>query len=120
SGQAHRAGARRRGVPREPGAEEMTSTLAVDVRDHVALLTLSNPGKRNALDPPLLAALHDALTRLPGEGVRAAVLTGAGDAFSSGYDIGALPDAAAPPTENPLERALTALAEGPLPVVAAL
>jgi enoyl-CoA hydratase len=49
------------------------------------------------------------------------VLTGAGElAFSSGYDIAALPDAPSAPADHPLARALDALAEGALPVVAAL
>jgi enoyl-CoA hydratase/carnithine racemase len=97
----------------------MSSHLSVEVRGPVALLTFSNPHKRNALDPPLLDALTEALHALPEKGVRAAVLTAKENYFSSGYDIDALPDApeAGP---HPLDRALAALAEGPLPVVAAL
>jgi enoyl-CoA hydratase/carnithine racemase len=93
----------------------------IDIRRHdaVAVITLANEKKKNALDPPMLDALCAALAALPAEGMRAAVLTGSGDVFSSGYDIAALPAAAAP-TENPLGRALSAIADGPLPVVAAL
>jgi enoyl-CoA hydratase/carnithine racemase len=80
---------------------------------------LHNPPRRNALDPPLLEALVEALGTLPQKGVRALVLTGEGDVFSSGYDIRALPEGV-PPTQNPLGPALAAIAEGPLPVVAAL
>lgn len=99
----------------------MSGALAVEKRDAVAVLTIVNPKKRNALDPPLLDALTAALAQLPGEGVRAAVLTGEGDAaFSSGYDIAALPDADAPPADHPLERALRAITDGALPIVAAL
>lgn len=100
----------------------MSGTLLVETRGAVAILTLSNPDKRNALDPPMLDALGAALARLPGEGVRAVVLTGAGDrAFSSGYDLSALPsDGSHSPEDNPLTRALAALDDGPLPVVAAL
>jgi enoyl-CoA hydratase/carnithine racemase len=98
----------------------MSGELLVERRDAVAVLTLSNPAKRNALDPPLLDALVAALARLPDEGARAAVLTGEGSlAFSSGYDITALPDGGAP-AENPLARALDAIADGALPVIAAL
>jgi enoyl-CoA hydratase/carnithine racemase len=98
----------------------VTSELRVERHDDVALLTLCNPRKRNALDPPLLDALCRALARLPGEGARAAVLTGEGSqAFSSGFDIDALPDGAAP-AENPIGAALAQLADGDLPVVAAL
>jgi enoyl-CoA hydratase/carnithine racemase len=98
----------------------VSGSLLVETRGAVALLTLVNPNKRNALDPPLLDALCEALARLPREGTRAAVLTGAGDAaFSSGYDLSALPEEASPVT-HPLAHALAALADGDLPVVAAL
>ena len=36
---------------------EMSGSLIVEERGAVALLTLSNPQKRNALDPPMLEAL---------------------------------------------------------------
>jgi enoyl-CoA hydratase/carnithine racemase len=97
------------------------SELKVERRDAVAILTLSNPAKRNALDPPLLDALCASLAALPAEGVRAVVLTGDGDkAFSAGYDIAALPENSTAPTESPLQRALDAITGGPLPVIAAL
>ena len=97
--------------------------LKIERRDAVAILTLVNPQKRNALDPPMLDALCDALARLPQEGVRAVVLTGDGHkAFSSGYDISALPDAdaASAPAESPLAKALSAISDGAVPVIAAL
>jgi enoyl-CoA hydratase/carnithine racemase len=97
----------------------MAGQITVEKRDHIAVLTLVNPTRRNALDPAMLTALVEALAALPGEGVRAAVLTGDGELFSSGYDIRALP-AGAPPTANPLGPALAAIADGKLPVIAAL
>jgi enoyl-CoA hydratase/carnithine racemase len=97
----------------------MSGTLIVEERGEVALLTLSNPQKRNALDPPLLDALVAAIADLPKKGVRAAVLAGKDGFFSSGYDISALPDT---PFEgdNPLDKALAAITDGDLPLVAAL
>jgi enoyl-CoA hydratase/carnithine racemase len=96
----------------------MAGTITVELRGEVALLTLCNAAKRNALDPPMLAAIADALARLPGEGARAAVITGEGErAFSSGFDIAALSDAAG---GDPLAAALDAVAGGALPVIAAL
>jgi enoyl-CoA hydratase/carnithine racemase len=97
----------------------MAGQITVEKQDDIAVVTLVNPARRNALDPALLAALVEALQSLPAEGVRALVLTGAGELFSSGYDIRALP-AGAPPTENPLGPALAAIADGKLPVIAAL
>jgi enoyl-CoA hydratase/carnithine racemase len=97
----------------------MSGAIEVERRDELAVVTLKNEKKRNALDPAMLDALVTALAQFPAEGVRAVVLTGAGDFFSSGYDISALPSGAAPST-NPMGPALAAIADGPLPVVAAL
>ena len=121
----------------------MSGAIAVERQDELAIVTLDNPKKRNALDPPMLDALCDALARLTDEGARAVVLTAAGDrAFSSGFDLTALSDEAAligepsgarrdaseaalPPRmpgliDNPLARALAAISGGALPVIAAL
>src|SRR2546422_956931 len=60
----------------------------------VLRLTISNPGKRNALDHPIL----DAITATLGEAAashaaaRCVVVTGAHGMFSAGYDIGEIPD----------------------------
>jgi enoyl-CoA hydratase/carnithine racemase len=54
----------------------------------VVVVTLNNPETLNALSRPLEAELHQALDRANEDaGVRAIILTGAGRAFSSGYDI---------------------------------
>jgi 2-(1,2-epoxy-1,2-dihydrophenyl)acetyl-CoA isomerase len=54
----------------------------------VALLTINRPARRNALTAEVVDGLNTALRRLEGEpDVRAAVITGAGDAFSSGADL---------------------------------
>ena len=97
----------------------MGGQITVERRGDVAVVTLDNPARKNALDPPMLDALVTALAALAGDGARAVVLTGAGDIFSSGYDIRALP-AGTPPTSNPLGPALAAISDGPLPVIAAL
>src|SRR5579863_1791988 len=97
----------------------MPGQIAVEKRDLVAVVTLENPARKNALDPPMLQAIVDCLAQLGDEGLRAVVLTGAGDVFSSGYDIRALP-ASGPPAQNPLGPALAAIADGKLPVIAAL
>jgi enoyl-CoA hydratase/carnithine racemase len=89
---------------------------------HVARLTISNPAKRNALDRPILDELARTLPRLD---ARCILLTGAGDIFSAGYDIGdfapeRLAEEAAELVANPFERALEALDAVPVPVVAAI
>ena len=98
------------------------SRAQVHVAHHgaIAVLTLDNPGKRNALSPALLDELQRHLSALLRAGTRAAVLTGHGDAaFSAGYDLDALPeepDDAWLRDHGPLGPALRALQA--LPVVA--
>jgi enoyl-CoA hydratase len=64
-------------------------TLLQQVKDGIAVLTLHRPDKLNALDYALIDALTAALDELEGDpGVRAVILTGAGErAFSAGADI---------------------------------
>ncbi len=89
---------------------------------HVARLTISNPAKRNALDRAILDALAETL---PALAARCILLTGAGEIFSAGYDIGDLaPDRlaeeAAELVAHPFQNALEALDAVEVPVVAAL
>jgi enoyl-CoA hydratase/carnithine racemase len=89
---------------------------------HVARLTISNPAKRNALDRPILDALAETLPALD---ARCVLLTGAGEIFSAGYDIGdlapeRLAEEAAELVAHPFQNALEALDAVPVPVVAAL
>ena len=78
-------------TPPSPPARHSTGTdkLLVDVAGAVAVVTINNPGKRNALSSEIRAALPGLLEALQADGdVRVVVLTGAGDkAFASGADI---------------------------------
>jgi 3-hydroxypropionyl-coenzyme A dehydratase len=64
--------------------------LLYDVSDGVATVTLNRPEQRNALSAQLLAELVEAMKTARGDdGVRAVILTGAGDkAFCAGADLG--------------------------------
>lgn len=64
-------------------------TLDYDVRDSVAWITFNRPDRFNAMNPALLRELCDVAIRCSSDkGVRAAVLTGAGDqAFCAGGDV---------------------------------
>jgi enoyl-CoA hydratase len=66
-----------------------TDKLLVSVGDSVAVLTLNNPAKRNALSGDMRAALPGVLAALRADpAIRVVVITGAGDkAFASGADI---------------------------------
>ena len=57
--------------------------------DRIATITLNRPDQMNALSPDLERELHEALDEAAADAeVRAIVLTGAGRAFSAGYDLG--------------------------------
>jgi enoyl-CoA hydratase/carnithine racemase len=91
--------------------------------DGVLRLTISNPTKRNALDHAILDAIAAAMRDVGDE--RVVLLTGAGGMFSSGYDIGDIPeDVFAQEAErlvaHPFTEALEALESCELPTVAAL
>jgi enoyl-CoA hydratase len=65
--------------------------LHVERRDRVAVLTLDDPDRRNALTAGLVEEIVAAVDRLEGDaGVGAVVVTGAAPAFCSGADIGSL------------------------------
>ena len=56
--------------------------------DGIAILTLNNPRKRNALSSPVLAALKSHLERIKDDpDVRVVVLRSEGPVFSSGHDL---------------------------------
>lgn len=62
------------------------AVLDVRIDGLVAHLTMARPDKRNALNDRLLGAIDD-FFRAPPEGVRVAVISGAGGNFSSGLDL---------------------------------
>ncbi|HVN50975.1 MAG TPA: enoyl-CoA hydratase [Acidimicrobiales bacterium] len=69
----------------------MADEVRVEVVERVATITLNRPEVRNALNAPLLDALHAAVVDLEGDdGVDVLVLTGADPAFCAGVDLKAL------------------------------
>jgi enoyl-CoA hydratase/carnithine racemase len=72
----------------EPQRDFGAAPLLREDRGPVALLTLNRPDARNALSEDLIAALHAAIAEVGGsDAVQAIVITGAGEAFSSGHDL---------------------------------
>ncbi len=103
----------------------MASELTTEQDGAVTVLTLSNPDKRNALDPSLCQALTDAVAKLHLSGARAAVLTASGDkAFCSGFDLVALADYSgddpAAVAANPFDPLIEAVSASSVPIVCAL
>ena len=61
-------------------------------RDSIAFVTLNRPDKLNALNADLMAEFREALEVVEADPeVRVAIVTGAGRAFSAGFDIQRLP-----------------------------
>ncbi|HWE33588.1 MAG TPA: enoyl-CoA hydratase-related protein [Solirubrobacteraceae bacterium] len=88
----------------------------------VARLTISNPGKRGALDHAILDSFA---TTMPMLDARCVIITGQDSTFSAGYDIGDLPDSvfaneAEKLVAHPFAAAIEAVEAYPYPTVAAL
>ena len=93
----------------------------------VLRVTISNPGKRNALDHPILDAITATLTEAAAQpaSARCVLITGAHGMFSAGYDIGEIPEEefeerAERLVAHPFTEAIDALEAFPLPTLAAL
>ena len=88
----------------------------------VARLTISNPDRRGALDHAILGAFASTMPELDAHCV---IVTGEGDSFSAGYDLGGLPDTAVAEeaeklVAHPFAAAIDAVEGYPYPTVAAL
>ncbi len=110
----------------------MTESLAGGklLLDHpaeaVARLRIANPGRRNALDHEILAAIAATLPRLDdGIATRCVLITGTPPVFSAGYDIAEFTDEAFEReaeelVAHPFQAAMEALVAHPWPTVAAI
>lgn len=66
-----------------------------EVTNHVALITVNDPDRRNAVTAAMSVQLRAAVARAEADpGVHAVVITGAGKAFCAGADLSALGEAA--------------------------
>ena len=69
----------------------MTDPVMVHVEERVALLTVNDPERRNAVTAEISAALRAAVDAAEADpGVHAVIVTGAGKAFCAGADLSAL------------------------------
>ncbi len=105
----------------------MSPTLQSERHGHVLRLTLSDPRRRNALDPAMYAAGHAALAQAAADdGIGAVVLTGAGDTFCAGGNLRRLIDNRGEPrgvqrrSVEGLHGLVRALRACPRPVIAAV
>lgn len=98
----------------------MTDYVGVELDGRVMTITLNRPEARNALTHNMYVAVADGLAEAnASDGIRCVVLTGEGDAFTAGNDLG---DFAHPLPEGPLPvmRFLETLRDMDTPVIAAV
>jgi enoyl-CoA hydratase len=63
----------------------------MEIRGHVALVTLNRPEARNAINPEIACRLADAWTEIrDNDEIRVGIVTGTGSAFCAGADLGQL------------------------------
>jgi len=91
----------------------------------VRRIAFANPGKRGALDHPILDGIASAVAAAEADSARCLIITGDGRDFSSGYDIGDIaPERFCEQAEalvaHPYTSAVDALAATPLATIAAL
>lgn len=100
----------------------MSDLTQVDIRDDVAVITLTNPPV-NALGQAVCRAiLDDAASAAANEAVRAIIITGGGSTFSGGADIsefGALRNSG-PDSDFPMHTLINSIESMSTPVIAAI
>lgn len=99
----------------------MTAPILRDEKDGILTITMNRPDRKNALTVAMYDELSKALVQLDETAsLRAAILTGAGDSFTSGNDIGDF--MANPPTDenSPVIRFLHGLLATKKPLIAAV
>ncbi|GAT07170.1 enoyl-CoA hydratase [Mycolicibacterium novocastrense] len=98
----------------------MTDPVLIHVEDRVAVLTVNDPERRNAVTFEMSAALREAVDAAEANpDVHAVIVTGAGKAFCAGADLSALGSA----TEDGLRKiydGFLAVANCALPTIAAV
>lgn len=101
-------------------------TIKLEQQDGVAIITLNTPEKMNALTNPMIEDLLHALDAIMKAGeARALVITGAGRAFCAGGELAEIGSSYGGPAgfQRHMEiitRLISAIAELPMPVIAAV
>lgn len=105
----------------------MSAELKASRRDSTLILTLSNPGARNALHPDMYAAAIETLgTAERDDSIRAVILTGADNFFCAGGNLNrilenrGLPKSEQAASIDNLHQWIEALRDCPKPVIAAV
>src|SRR3954454_1557815 len=107
---------------RKPFSPQLPPSLTAKQRGNIAILRLSRPQKRNALDDTTILGIEAFFKALPKD-VRAVVIHGQGEHFSAGLDLGELTErdvAAGVQHSRMWHRVFDAIQFGNVPVVAVL
>ncbi|MEH6521729.1 enoyl-CoA hydratase [Sulfitobacter sp.] len=99
----------------------MTDNIKLHTADRVTTLTMARPEKRNAITQAMYAAMADALEDYAAsDDVRAFVITGAEDYFTSGNDVKDFSMGSNGDEVPPVVRFLKAVSTCPKPLIAAV
>ena len=98
-----------------------TNDIVVDHDGGILRITMSRPQKKNALTHAMYAAMADALQEAESSNsVQVMVITGSGDAFTAGNDLGDFLNPSPAGGESPVLRYLLTLSTAEKPVIAAV
>jgi len=99
----------------------MTENIKLHTDQRVTTMTIARPEKRNAITQDMYAAMADALEDYArSDAVRAFVITGAEDYFTSGNDLQDFAKGTRSDGVPPVIRFLTAISTCPKPLIAAV
>lgn len=76
-----------------PGRLSMNSekTILFEIENGIALITLNRPEKKNSLNQSALRELFNHIDEVASnDDIRVAIITGSGDSFCAGLDLGAV------------------------------
>jgi enoyl-CoA hydratase/carnithine racemase len=95
-----------------------TGDVRVEVNEHVVVVTIDRPSKRNALTQAMYATMSDTLVAADGDAdVGAVVFTGTDTVFTAGNDLG---DFSSGARLDEVQRFLFTIASAQLPLIAAV
>ena len=99
----------------------MTTPVIVETRERITRIEFNRPEKRNALSPEMYALIAQAIAAAEGDAqVRAVLIHGQRDCFTSGNDVRDFLELPRGPGESPAAGFLRAISSAKKPLVAAV
>ena len=99
----------------------MTDLVKIELIDNIRVVTMNRPDKNNALTQDMYAVMADAVANADEDPqVRAVIITGVEDIFTSGNDLNDFLKAPMDDAETPVWRFLRAIATTTTPLLAAV